>query len=139
MAVQLTAQPRDGRGKTEARRLRREGRVPAVIYGHGDETRTLSLSAQELEKLLSSISVENTIIDLNVEEELGLGELEQAERGDLEVKAEVPPFTRAVGAGQLAITHALLGRTGVDDQRPGRRYNRRGQRSEGRDAWGWGT
>lgn len=67
MAVQLTAQPRDGRGKAQARKLRREGRVPAVIYGHGDETHTLSLSAQELEKLLSSISVENTIIDLAVE------------------------------------------------------------------------
>jgi large subunit ribosomal protein L25 len=67
MAVQLTAQPRDGRGKAQARKLRREGRVPAVIYGHGDETRPLSLSAQELEKLLSSISVENTIIDLALE------------------------------------------------------------------------
>jgi large subunit ribosomal protein L25 len=67
MAAQLTAQPRDGRGKTAARQLRREGRVPAIIYGHGDETRALSISAHELEKLLASISVENTIIDLAVE------------------------------------------------------------------------
>ena len=49
------------------RKLRSQGLVPAVLYGHGDETRTLTLRAQELEKLLSSISVENTIIDLNIE------------------------------------------------------------------------
>jgi large subunit ribosomal protein L25 len=41
--------------------------VPAVVYGHGDETRTLSVSAHDLEKLLGSISVENTIIDLALE------------------------------------------------------------------------
>ena len=67
MAASLTAQPRSTTGKSEARKLRHEGRVPAVIYGHGDETRGLSLSAQELEKLLNTISVENTIIDVSVE------------------------------------------------------------------------
>ena len=35
------------------RKLRSQGLVPAVLYGHGDETRTLTLRAQELEKLLS--------------------------------------------------------------------------------------
>lgn len=64
MAVTLNVQPRTERGKNDIRRLRSRGFVPAVIYGHGDETRTLSVSAQELEKLLARISVENTIIDL---------------------------------------------------------------------------
>lgn len=67
MAVSLTAQPREERGKNAMRRLRSEGLVPAVLYGHGDETRTLAVKAQELEKLLGSISVENTIIDLAIE------------------------------------------------------------------------
>lgn len=67
MAATLTAQMRDVQGKGPARQLRREGRVPAVVYGHGDETRNLSVSALELEKLLNSISVENTLIDLKIE------------------------------------------------------------------------
>jgi large subunit ribosomal protein L25 len=67
MAVMLNVQPRTERGKNDMRKLRTRGRVPAVVYGHGDETRTLSVSAHDLEKLLGSISVENTIIDLALE------------------------------------------------------------------------
>lgn len=67
MAVTLTARPRTETGKGAARRLRRAGEVPAVIYGHGDQTRSLVVNGHELEKLLSSISVENTIIDLQLE------------------------------------------------------------------------
>lgn len=67
MAATLTARPREERGKSAARKLRIEGQVPAVVYGHGDETRTLSVSAHDLERLLAHISVENTIIDLAIE------------------------------------------------------------------------
>lgn len=62
----ITALPREGRGKGAARRLRREGRVPAVIYGHGDETRALSLDAHEVDVLFSRISVENTVIEVSL-------------------------------------------------------------------------
>jgi large subunit ribosomal protein L25 len=67
MAASLTAQPREERGKNAMRKLRSQGLVPAVLYGHGDDTRILAVSAHDLEKLLSSISVENTIIDLAIE------------------------------------------------------------------------
>jgi large subunit ribosomal protein L25 len=67
MAATLSATPRSERGKNAARALRRSGRVPAVIYGHGDATRELSLDSLELERLLSSISVENTLIEVQVE------------------------------------------------------------------------
>jgi large subunit ribosomal protein L25 len=67
MAATLTAQPREGRGKNAARALRRSGRIPAVVYGHGDQTQALSVDSLELEKLLASISVENTLIELQIE------------------------------------------------------------------------
>ncbi|HEV2131073.1 MAG TPA: 50S ribosomal protein L25 [Longimicrobiaceae bacterium] len=67
MAVTLNARPRSERGKNAARALRRTGRVPAVVYGHGEQTRELSIDGHELEKLLTSISVENTLIELAVE------------------------------------------------------------------------
>ena len=66
MPATLNARLRDTRGKSAARTLRRSGEVPGVIYGHGDETRPLVLNALELEKLLHTISVENTIIELSV-------------------------------------------------------------------------
>lgn len=67
MAATLTARVRDQHGKGAARALRRQGLVPAVVYGHGDATQSLVVEALELDKLLGSISVENTLIDLRIE------------------------------------------------------------------------
>jgi large subunit ribosomal protein L25 len=67
MAATINAAPRTESGKSAARELRRQGRVPAIMYGHGDETQSLSVDALELEKLLHSISVENTLIDVRIE------------------------------------------------------------------------
>ena len=46
--VHIAAQTRDEFGKGDARRIRREGLVPAVLYGHGTETRHLNLPGHEL-------------------------------------------------------------------------------------------
>lgn len=67
MAVTLNAQSRSERGKGAIRKLRAEGFIPAVVYGRGDSSIPLSVRAQELTKLLASISVDNTIIDLAVD------------------------------------------------------------------------
>lgn len=63
----LSAAPRSTQGKNAARQLRRQGRVPAVIYGHGERSESLSVDRLALEKLLARISVENTLISLEVE------------------------------------------------------------------------
>ena len=65
----LKAKKRDGSGKGAARTLRREGRVPAVLYGRELEAIHLSVDAHEAERLFHSISVDNTIVDLAVEGE----------------------------------------------------------------------
>jgi large subunit ribosomal protein L25 len=67
MAASISVAPRSERGKGAARSLRRQGRIPAVMYGHGDETRELSLDAHDLERLLSSINVGNTLIQVEFE------------------------------------------------------------------------
>ena len=46
--VHITAQARDEFGKGAARRSRRAGLVPAVLYGHGTQTRHLNLPGHEL-------------------------------------------------------------------------------------------
>lgn len=65
----LSARPRSGTGKGKARKLRSSGRIPAVIYGHGEATRSLSIDAHEFDRLRADVHVENTIIDLTIEDE----------------------------------------------------------------------
>jgi large subunit ribosomal protein L25 len=65
----LNAQMREGRGKGPARQLRMAGRVPAVLYGRDMEAVHLSVDAREADQLFHSISVDNTIVDLQVEGE----------------------------------------------------------------------
>ncbi|MGH3235481.1 MAG: 50S ribosomal protein L25/general stress protein Ctc [Streptosporangiaceae bacterium] len=55
--VKITAEARDEFGKGAARRSRREGRVPAVLYGHGTETRHLSLPGHDLMRALKTPNV----------------------------------------------------------------------------------
>lgn len=63
----LSATPRSDTGKGVARTLRREGRIPGVIYGRTREALPLSLNARELTRLLEHISAENTVIDLTID------------------------------------------------------------------------
>ena len=66
-SANLSGSVRENGGKGVARTLRSSGRIPAVIYGHGREPQSLSIDTRELEKLLSHISAENTVIDLSVD------------------------------------------------------------------------
>ncbi|WP_319561297.1 50S ribosomal protein L25 [Marispirochaeta sp.] len=61
----LVAHQRPSTKKTENRRLRNEGMIPAVIYGHSEPV-SISISAREFEKKFHSVS-ENTIINIDVE------------------------------------------------------------------------
>lgn len=63
----LKASRRDQSGKGAARKLRGTGRIPAVLYGHGDRTESLSLDAHELELLLNHISSGSTLISLDID------------------------------------------------------------------------
>jgi ribosomal protein L25 (general stress protein Ctc) len=65
--AQLSATPRDGTGKGSARTLRASGKIPGVIYGHGRDPQALAIDTRELEKLLSKISAESTVIDLSLD------------------------------------------------------------------------
>jgi len=49
MAEEISVKVRDLRGKKNARRMRQQGQVPAVLYGHGKETVSLAVPTEELE------------------------------------------------------------------------------------------
>jgi len=63
----LTATPRTDTGKGVARTLRRNGQVPAVIYGHARQAQSLAVPARELERLLGSIAAESTVVELSLD------------------------------------------------------------------------
>ena len=67
--VRLKAGLREPRGKGGARKLRAVGEIPAVLYGAGAEPQSLKLNAHDAELLFRSISVDNTLINLEVEGE----------------------------------------------------------------------
>ena len=60
--VRIAAEPRTDFGKGAARRTRREGRVPAVLYGHGEETRHVVLPGHEL---MLALKTPNVLIRLD--------------------------------------------------------------------------
>ena len=62
--VRIAAEPRTEFGKGGARRTRRAGKVPAVLYGHGADVRHISLPARELQHAFKGESGVNVLLSL---------------------------------------------------------------------------
>jgi large subunit ribosomal protein L25 len=86
--VRIAAEPRTEFGKGGARRTRRAGKVPAVLYGHGAEVRHLALPARELAHAFKSEGGANVLLSLELPDgqELALPRQVQRDplRGDLQ-------------------------------------------------------
>jgi large subunit ribosomal protein L25 len=83
--ITLAAEPRTERGSRPAGRLRRSGRVPAVVYGLGTDTQSVSVPARELTNILAKGA--NTLITLRLDGDEALTLARQVQRdptrGDL--------------------------------------------------------
>ncbi len=60
----LQANPRTPGTKNDARRVRREGKVPAVLYGAGKDAVSVALDPRHVSRILHSQTGHNTIFDL---------------------------------------------------------------------------
>jgi large subunit ribosomal protein L25 len=65
--ITVAAEPRETRGKNEARRLRVKGMAPAVLYGTDREAVAVSVNPKEVTKILHSNTGHNTIFNLSVQ------------------------------------------------------------------------
>lgn len=65
--VRIVAEPRTEFGKGGARRTRRAGKLPAVLYGHGADPRHLSLPSRDFEHALRTDGA-NVLLDLQMAE-----------------------------------------------------------------------
>ena len=63
--VELEVEVRELTGKGPAREIRREGKIPGVLYGQGKST-SLTLNPKDLSKILHSASGENALINLKI-------------------------------------------------------------------------
>ncbi|MCL4765946.1 MAG: 50S ribosomal protein L25/general stress protein Ctc [Hyphomicrobiaceae bacterium] len=63
--IKATARPRAGKGA--ARAVRREGRIPAVIYGEKQEPETIALDANELWKIVQKGRFLSTVLDIDID------------------------------------------------------------------------
>jgi large subunit ribosomal protein L25 len=65
--VRISAEPRTEFGKGGARRTRRAGKVPAVLYGHGTDPRHISLPSRDFERALHTDAGSNVLLTLQIE------------------------------------------------------------------------
>jgi large subunit ribosomal protein L25 len=84
--VRIVAEPRTEFGKGPARRMRSAGRVPAVLYGHGTETRHVTLPGHQLLMALKTPNVLIQVEGLSGRSQLTLPKAVQRDpiRGDIE-------------------------------------------------------
>ena len=62
----VAAQPRASRGKNEARRTRRSGLIPAVIYGAFKDPVSVSLNPKDITRIIRSKTGHNSIFDVEI-------------------------------------------------------------------------
>ncbi|HTX33607.1 MAG TPA: 50S ribosomal protein L25 [Bryobacteraceae bacterium] len=66
--ITVTAEVRASRGKNEARRTRRAGRIPAVVYGAYKDPISVTVDPREITKIIRSKTGFNTIFNLAVQD-----------------------------------------------------------------------
>ena len=64
--ITVTAEVRTSRGKNEARRTRKAGRIPAVVYGAFQDPVAVAIDPKEISRILRSSQGLNTIFNLAV-------------------------------------------------------------------------
>jgi len=67
MAYTVKATQRTDTGKGKVGRLRRNGTLPAVMYGHGEPSLMLAMSTHEFDRLLDQIKGHSPIVDVEVD------------------------------------------------------------------------
>jgi large subunit ribosomal protein L25 len=63
----LEAQPRTAGNKNAARRVRVEGKIPAVVYGAGQDSLPVAVDPRQVTRILNSETGHNTIFDLTLD------------------------------------------------------------------------
>src|SRR5688500_9210885 len=110
--AQLTAIARNTSGKGAARSLRREGRLPAVIYGHAREPLSLSIPERDLQRLLERFAAENTVIELSIDGSMSRTLIREIQRHPVRRNVLLVAFQVLV-AGESVVVRIRIVLTGI--------------------------
>src|SRR5580693_3859962 len=103
--VVLAAEVGRPTGSRAVRRLRREGKIPAVIYGHGTDPLPVAIVARELRIALNSEAGANQLLSLDTGSGTYLALAREVQHGDGLVEQQM--FTLAINALPTAIPSAI--------------------------------
>ncbi len=76
----LVAEPRTRIGSGESGRLRREGWIPAVVYGPGEDAMSIKVPTVEIETMLRQVGGEKLLIDMKIGKHTKLVTLQEVQR-----------------------------------------------------------
>ncbi|MDQ8162920.1 MAG: 50S ribosomal protein L25/general stress protein Ctc [Gemmatimonadota bacterium] len=110
----LSASVRAETGKGAARKIRQAGSIPAVIYGHGREPQSLTINARETDKLLKSIAISSTVIELTVDGKTSRTLIREVQRHPFKRTITHIDFQELV-AGETVSVHCPIVYVGTPD------------------------
>lgn len=67
--VSLSVEARSTSGKSANKAIRRDGKIPGVVYHRGEQSKSVALSSKELSQILHSEAGQNALINLSVKDE----------------------------------------------------------------------
>lgn len=100
-SVVLTTEKRNSRGTRTARKLRSLGRVPGVLYGHKEETVSVSVAA---DVLLSAVRHGARVVDLQSESGLQKAQIAELQWDHLGIEVLHVDFRRVAADERIHVT-----------------------------------
>jgi large subunit ribosomal protein L25 len=110
----LSATARSTSGKGAARSLRRDGRLPAIIYGHARDPLSLSVPERDFERLLERHNAENTVIELSIDGSMSRTLIREIQRHPVKRNVLHVDFQELV-AGERVVVRIPLVLTGAPE------------------------
>lgn len=104
MKFEIEAQAREGSGRSESRKLRRGGRVPAIIYGGGQDPAPITLDRNSLVHQMELEAFFTSILNLNVGKQKQPVVVKEVQRHPARAYIMHLDFQRIVADEEITIT-----------------------------------
>ncbi len=114
MGMIINATARDDQGKGASRRLRREDKLPAIVYGAGKEPSAISLNIHEITHLLDNDEAFTSVLDLSIDKKVEPVIIKDLQRHPAKNTVTHVDLLR-INMKQTIVTSIPLNFTGSDD------------------------
>ena len=114
MNMTINATARDDQGKGASRRLRREEKIPAIVYGAGKDPSAISLNIHEITHLLENDDAYTSVLDLSIDKKVEPVIIKDLQRHPAKNTVTHVDLLR-INMKQAIVTSIPLNFTGSDD------------------------